>query len=467
MRVPVPTFLVLATVAAGAPAADNLQPAQMQGDLRVLQNALEEAHGGLYRYSSHADHEKRLERARSLVSRPMPTLAFAAILSETLAGVRDGHMRLEYDNATAAALAAARLLPLRVAYEERGLVVMYNDSPADSSIRPGMRLISVNGKPAADIIATILPKISGDGFIEAGKTFRMGRNFAQYYWMFVEQAANFTVTAKTAAGTGVKAQLAGITNEERAPKLAKLDGSREMVSLHFPVNDVGVLRVRGFDGESFPASLATAFATLREKNARALVLDLRGNGGGVDMYGALLVSQFVRSPFRYFDHIKVASIHPSFATWKSKTFDDLKEGTQPVPDGGFLVLPSLHPGVGEQAPSAAPFSGRLFVLVDGGTFSTAADVCAQLRSLTKATFLGEETGGAAEGNTSGLNAQIVLPSSGLKLKIQMYGYWNAVQGGQRGRGTMPDVPIPFRSAEVLAGTDVALNRALALAREAR
>ena len=196
-----------------------------------------------------------------------------------------------------------------------------------------------------------------------------------------------------------------------------------------------------------------------------MVLDLRGNGGGVDTYGALLVSQFVSKPFRYFDHIKLASIRPSFATWNASTFANLQNGTTPAPGGGFLVLPRLHPGVAEQKPAATPFLGRVFVLIDGGTFSTAADVCAQLRSLTKATFIGEETGGGYEGNTSGLNAEIVLPNSGLKLRIQMYGYWNAVPAGKPGRGTLPDVAVVRTVTDVLAGVDPPLDRAIALAQK--
>jgi len=118
--------------------------------------------------------------------------------------------------------------------------------------------------------------------------------------------------------------------------------------------------------------------------------------------------------------------------------------------------------VAEQAPSANPFLGSLAVLIDGGTFSTSADVCAQLRSLTEAVFVGEETGGAADGNTSGLNAQIVLPHSRFKLKIQMYGYWNAVGGHRVGRGTLPDVAALRTVQDVLSGSDSALSRALAL-----
>ena len=101
------------------------------------------------------------------------------------------------------------------------------------------------------------------------------------------------------------------------------------------------------------------------------------------------------------------------------------------------------------------------VLIDGGTFSTAADVAAQLRSMGRATFMGEETAGGYEGNTSGLNAEIVLPASKLKLKIMMYDYWNAVKPPPtRSRGTMADRAVMRRVADVIKGTDPAMDEAL-------
>jgi hypothetical protein len=403
------------------------------------------------------------------------------VASEALAAIRDGHTRLEYDDATMAALAAARSLPLRVASEHGRLIVTSNDTPADSAIRPGMELVSVNGRPIASIVAAIAPKLSPDGFVETGKAFRLARTFAQNYWLFVEQASTFTVVTSAIPGETVSSTLGGVTNAERAANAnpvnaamaasaATIDGSRDIVSLSFPQgDDTGVLRIRAFDGDTFIASLDKSFATLRQKGTKALILDLRGNGGGVDMYGASLVSRFVDAPFRYFDRIKVTTIKPSFATFKASTLDQLRVGTTRAPEGGFLVLPALHPGVAEQKPAAVPFLGRLAVLIDGGTFSTSADACAQLRSRTKAVFVGEETGGAAEGNTSGLNAQVVLPNSGLKLKVQMYGYWNALGSLQpaaqpKGRGTLPDVPVVRRVADVLAGVDAPAREAFAVIR---
>jgi hypothetical protein len=262
-------------------------------------------------------------------------------------------------------------------------------------------------------------------------------------------------------------QVSNPVNATMVANFARLDGPRGNVALEF-IGDSSVarLRVRAFDGQAFGPRLDSAFRALRARGTRSLVLDLRGNGGGVDLEGAMLVSYFVERPFRYFDYIHLRSIAPSFATWLPRTFESTRAGTVPDPAGGFRATSGLHRGVDEQRPAGTPFTGKVAVLIDGGTFSTAADVAAQLRSLRRATFIGEETAGGYEGNTSGLNASIVLPNSKLRLRIMMYDYWNAVKPpAVRGRGTIPDHVVLRRVSDVLRGVDPAMERALSVLTE--
>lgn len=459
-------------IAAGA----ELSSAATQADFDVLLRALEEAHGGFDRFATRAELDHRMAAHRARLNHPMSKLAFAGIIAEAIAELRDGHARLELDSITSAALANARVFPLRVQFDADRSMVQVNDSPGDSTIRPGMELSQINGRPVADIVGALLPKVSRDGFIETGRRARLARDFASLFWLYIEQASSYTVTARDTAGRSITTTLAGVIERDRrtivnpvnavmVENMARLDGPPGTVALQFfDKMPIARLRIRAFDGQGFPAALDSAFGATREKGIKALILDLRGNGGGVDEYGALLVSYFVEQPFRYFDHIHLTTIAPSFATWLPRTFATLRAGTEPDPNGGFRVTPVLHPSVGEQQPASHPFLGKLIVLIDGGSFSTTADVAAQLRSRQRAIFVGEETAGTYEGNTSGLNALIVLPNSGLRLKIMMYGYWNAVKApADPGRGTLPDHVVVRRVVDLLRGTDPALERAIALA----
>ena len=434
---------------------------QAQSDFDLLRAALEEAHDGLYRFANKAEVDRRFTEYRKRLVGNVTQRSFTALISEVLAVTRDGHMRLEYDEATTAALREARLFPFRVTTRGSQLFVLFNDSPGDTPIRPGMEILSVNGHPSSELLSLMMPNIPGDGFIETGKRARLATGFARYYWLFVDSAAEFAVVARDRSGKTVTAKMAGITETERSRRIAPAQENVSLLFLKEP--DVAHLRIRAFNGDDFPQKIADAIRVVREKKIKAVILDLRGNGGGVDEFGALLVSQFVAQPFRYFDRIHLTTIHPSFATWKPSTFEDLRNGTVADPAGGYRVTATLHSGVAVQQPVREPFSGKLIVLTDGGTFSTAADVSAILHALKRATFVGEETGGGYEGNTSGLNALIKLPYSGLSLKIPMYGYWNAVPATERGRGVQPDAVVTNSIEDLIRGIDAQLQSATAIA----
>ena len=458
-----------------APAIPFLSKTELLAEYDSLCAALREAHGGLYRFHSKEEIEKHFVNYRGRINDKSTKHEYIALLMEMLAYIGDGHMRLEYDAATMDAFSKAKTLPFRTFFEGDRLVVMYNESQNDETIKPGMEILEINGHKAADLLKTILPKLPHDGFIETGKKRRLDRNFAIGYWLFIEQTENFKIKAKDEKGTTVNTELTGVTTAEREGNRAKnpvnaqllaqavkLDGSKENISYRFINDTVATMRVRNFVDAGFTSSVDEAMSKLAK--AKTIILDLRGNGGGADMWGAWLVSKFTAKPFRYFDRIHLPTINPSFTNWKQESKDNMKNNTMVDPSGGFLATPQLHPGLGEQAPADNPFTGKLIVLADGLTFSTATDVCAQLRNRTNTIFVGEETGGGYAGNTSGTNARFNFPHSDFRLSIHVYDYWNAVPAREKGRGIMPDFTIENKVKELEQGVDAQWEQALQLTR---
>lgn len=467
-----------------ATGAEALTAAQTQADFDLMRKALEEAHSGLYRYSSKAEMDRMFEAERAKLTGPLARTEFLPVLMETLAQIRCGHTGLMPDESTQKELAGARMFPLRIAIEGRRLLVQSNDTPDDETIRPGMEITEINGQKSIDILNRILPRLAADGDIETGKRARLQRTFGQNYWLFVEKTEEFTVKARDAAGPGVTSKLRGVVDADRKKNstanslnaglqagIAKLQWSSENLALRFLKDpEIAEIRIGGFGGSNFPHWMEETFRTLGEKGTRALIIDLRGNGGGADMLGAMLVSYLTDKPFRYFDHIDVKTINPSFKEHSDWSGNEarLREGMTVNPAGGFLVTAKLHPGVGEQPPGKYPFRGKVFVLIDGGTFSTAADFCAVTHHLKRATFIGEETGGGYYGNNSGMQTIVTLPNSKMRIRVPMYEYWNAVPGyeGKR-RGTRPDHVVETKIANLLRGVDEQLELALKLAAQAR
>ena len=103
------------------------------------------------------------------------------------------------------------------------------------------------------------------------------------------------------------------------------------------------------------------------------------------------------------------------------------------------------------------FDGAVYVLIDGGSFSAAADFPATAAFHKRATFIGEETGGAAEGNNSGPEIVLTLPESQLHIGIPIYKYFNAVDKREQHRGTLPTYAVTQSIEDLEKGRDTVLE----------
>jgi len=127
----------------------------MQADFDLIRALLEEAHPGLYRYSTKSEWDAACEARRGKLSRAMAKREFLAVVAETLATIRCGHTSWEPDTELQKEIANARLFPLRVMPERKRLMVLLNDTPDDRTVRPGMELLEINGHRPAEILDRI------------------------------------------------------------------------------------------------------------------------------------------------------------------------------------------------------------------------------------------------------------------------------------------------------------------------
>jgi hypothetical protein len=465
-------------------ATQELTTLQMQADFDLMRHALEEAHPGLYRYSTKAQMDREFDDQRAKLSRPMTKPQFEVVVAQTIASIRCGHTRMRSDPDVEAAMRNAPTFPLRVVFEETRLMVLLNQTPDDQTIRPGMELVSINGREVADLVRQFWAVNYADADIETARRHDIAQSFPQNYWWLVGQPEFFTVTA-TEPGSGRKviAKLKGVTETDRKTNhnpvndamqtgLAKVRGeSYEKLSLRFLKDpDIAEIRIPSFMGDDFPQWIEDTFRTLHEKGTNKLIIDLRSNGGGEDTYGVMLVSYLTDKPFRYVDHVTIKTISWSFQDhWDAKPMDagqlaHIRECLIPNPDGGYFMTEKLQESLGEKQPGKFPFLGDVFILIDGATFSTAADFCAVTHHLKRATFIGEETAGAYYGNNSATEPTVTLPNSKVRFGLPLCASWNAVSGDEgKRRGTIPDHVVVLKTADVLRGVDTQLQAALKLA----
>jgi C-terminal processing protease CtpA/Prc len=344
------------------------------------------------------------------------------------------------------------VLPIEVHLDGERIHVL-RTLAADVPLRPGDEIRAIDGRSTAEIRKRAFALLPGDGFIETGKERELEAGFAELYALLLDESPDGRFDVQTSGAAGPKV-VRGISIAEYRGRRRPTEHRAVIESRRFEPDDVALLSVREFGDEPgqprFAAELETFFRGLREKPAGHLVLDLRGNGGGRDQYGALLVSYLVSDPFGYFERIEVTAEYDG-------------EGGVVERDGRRLV--TEHSGLRVQQPAEQAFLGKLYVLIDGFTFSTAADVATVLHHLRRGVFLGEETGGGYDGNTSGASESVILPASGVRVNVPLWMYTTANPGhARRGRGVPADHDLCPSIEDAIAGRDVVLERALELAR---
>src|SRR6185369_5091903 len=71
--------------------AQTLPVSLLQEDFQIMRHALEQAHGGIYRYTSKREMDRAFERAYRRVDHPMTELDFWRLLAPVIAQIKCGH----------------------------------------------------------------------------------------------------------------------------------------------------------------------------------------------------------------------------------------------------------------------------------------------------------------------------------------------------------------------------------------
>lgn len=475
--------LMLALSFALAQSAESKLPVftreQLVEDFQIARRALEEGHSGIYRYTSKAALDRAFDQAAKSLDRPMNAYEFFRVMAPMIALIKCGHTSVALPTDIRQEINTRMpLLPFQVRVLDRKPYVLRDFSSGDHRLA-GMEIRSINNVPASKIVTTLLRATPADSDVESSRQMRIsGWRFNGSLVSLMALKSPYEVTLWNArTKREEKARVEGI----ELPKLeeaSKTEYPQDQPPQHsgdmkyFDDGRVARMTIYGFGGyvdaekkKGLREFYKESFDEMQAKGTRSLIIDLRNNGGGEDELGKLLLSYLIDQPFKYYEDLVINNDTFSFAKYTGVPDLKLPEGAaEKGHDGKYHAVG--HPNWGINQPSKPTFTGKVYIIINGGSFSTTSEFLSQAHFHKRATFIGEESAGGYYGNSSGFMPNITLPNTKLTVRVPLMTYYMAVTGykGASHHGVVPDYPVNHNIEDFIAGQDPDLELALKLAR---
>ncbi len=466
-----------------------LTPDQAHDDLLYLRRQLRTYHPGLGHYTPNAEMEQLFDSLYNRVTSSIDYLAFFHHLSPYLNGLKDGHTNLNHrsgfiDRDT-------RFVPFYVRQVDHDYFISHNAS-ADTSLRRGTRLLSVQGQSIATIHRILMDgdRSGSDGDNLTGRHNWSLMQFADYYAAWYGSIDSVTIQYQRARPDGSldstirQTRVAGIISSVFRQTLLeryKADFGRNSefrqpnLSLRLvdSLSNTAVLRVSSFMSSKsfdpfqwgFKNRLKKAFKRIKATGVENLVVDLQDNGGGAVINSARLLQFWMQKPFTIMqsEHIKPAARAELVNRWNPLSALDFSLRYRRDGQGGFASRAAITRHYRPFRRLA--FRGNLYLLMNGSSFSAATSVLAKTLDAGQGTFVGEACGGAYWGDFAGQFKYVTLPHSRIQVRIPLKKLTHAVaEANANGFTIEPDFAVHRTHDDLMANRNAALRETMLLIR---
>ena len=465
-------LLATAVPSRADPALPPLTGDQAREDFDALVDKLRENHLGMYQYRDRGEIDASLSRLRGAIGERIDQRAFFRTVREVVALTDEGHAGVWASEAAEEAYGdMPSFLPLTLLFAGRDALPHTVPDGDRARFRQGERVVAIDGEPMAALMDDMLDIVATDGRNEtfAFATVGGGWGFPIDYFLLRGPRERFEIELE-AYGTGTRrtVELPAITGVEL------FEGERAIVhrpldppDFHYETLDCGVgyLAATNFiDLDDYEAWYREVFAQIAADDVPALVIDLSENVGGVEGNETLLASYLFEKPFKRYRFVSMTRRLYELLRAEGNDLDAWTlDGERASRDA-----PTLWTDHYEEFDYAVPeprlvYDGPVVAITSGRTFSGGAEFAAMLRMRRRATFVGEETGGAYEGNVSGPRAEIDLAHSGITVPMPVIHYRMDVDPERPGRGVLPDRPVVPTGSDLAEGRNAPLLTALRVA----
>ncbi|MCH8622417.1 S41 family peptidase [Undibacterium sp. TS12] len=351
------------------------------------------------------------------------TADYYKVLMEMCALLQDGHTNVM---APAAVFNDVwGMVPLRAALMEDKVIITEVLDPAlrERGILPGHQILSADGQ---DIKTYVRKEVAP--YISASTPQDLNTRLYNYFLLFGALDTPVKMLVADSQGKTISIDVKRINTMTRR----KLDSPRPAFNWRMLANNIAYVELNSFGDDTAANEYLKAYTEIAK--AKAIIFDVRKNGGGSSDVGYKVLRTLGTSPFDG-SHAATRDYKPAWRAWgkKQSMHDFADEKINPDP--------------------ARAYHGKVVVLTSAATYSAAEDFAVAFDSMKRGLIIGEATGGS-----TGQPLLISLPGGG---SARICTKKDTYVGGKVfvGVGVQPDKLIQTKIEDFRAGKDTQLNAA--------
>lgn len=337
------------------PLASMLTVQQMKQDIDSWLNWVDATHPNVaIRFNRDHRFKTRVKELMTAIDKPMNQQQFLAHISQLNSEFNDGHMNLFLPSQSKiidyAVEQGQGLFPFEVLIDNGRLFITSALGGENSSVT-GQQIIGINGRDVSQVYAQLIARGYGD--TEQHRAALLANKFALYYWLFIEQKETFQLTLSDNKVITVPAT----RNKPRSLQRASFEQQFDFQILD---DKSALLTINLFwwqDKQRFYDFTKSVFTTIKKKNIKHLIIDVRKNfGGDDDMWKQGILTYIADKPYRH-THAYVKKIIAKYM--------DEGETEGDVVSKEYDKFEQAHPE------HPLHFNGKVTVLVGSLTYSSA------------------------------------------------------------------------------------------------
>ncbi len=448
-------------------------------------------HPKLNWYISKKELDFKFDSLKKTIRRPLTPVQFYFKIQPVISKIREGHLSLKIpvkkiDKKEIKVLKSKKGLFGRFEYyvSDNHLYITENKDSIEN-IKPGTEILNINDTPVSDYLKKYRDLISSDGYNTTFQNYYLKDVFFNFYVaekgiLDSAKVETFYKDERKTVHLKRESKNKGDLEKDKAEKKRSEEkkvndyvASTSSYNRNFKFLDqdstVSYMKIQSFSRTFSDRFYKESFEKIKKAKSSYLVIDIRNNyGGSLDEINNLY-SYLAPEPFVLIKPSQLTSKVTPLKTNYFRKSNPLQYTLKSLLYPGYFFAQAFSAykkdGVAyykmkenkPTKPKKDAFNGKVYMLINGGSFSASSIISSKLKYDKRAVLVGEETGGANDGTVAGFYSYQKLPNSKIDLPIGLLLIQPNIDFTNTQKGVIPDVEIKQTLKDIVERRDVQLD----------